>query len=111
MTKDHMNSKDSLFLKEIADDFCENVKNEPVLIDAIESIMTGYYKVSRQIAKERLRPMILQDKRIVSKVVALEGKNETRFLHARQWVYNAEADDDLMLSRILELHEQFRLKS
>ena len=39
-----MNSKDSVFLKEIANDFCESVKNGPVLIDPIESIMTGTIK-------------------------------------------------------------------
>lgn len=45
MAKSQMNRNYSLFLKEIADDFCESIKNEPVLLDAIERIMTGYYKV------------------------------------------------------------------
>jgi hypothetical protein len=110
MAKGQMNPNYSLFLKEIADDFCESIKNEPVLLDAIERIMTGYYKVPVQIAKEKLRPLILQDKRIVKKVVALEGKGETKCLLARQWIYHIEADQNVMLDRILELYEQYRTK-
>jgi hypothetical protein len=103
-----MNSENSVYLKDIADDFCESVKSEPVLLDAVERIMTGYYKVSKQIAKEKLRPLILQDKRIVRKVIALEGREESNCLHARQWIYHVEADENVMLDRILELHEQYR---
>ena len=110
MAKSQTNRNNSLFLKEIADDFCESIKNEPVLLDAIERIMTGYYKVPVQIAKEKLRPLILQDKRIVRKVVALEGKGETKCLRARQWIYHIEADENVMLDRILELYEQYRTK-
>jgi hypothetical protein len=61
----------SVYLNDIAEDFCENIKNEPVLVDAIDRILTGYYKVPKHTAKEKLRPMILQDKRIVRKVVAI----------------------------------------
>ena len=51
--------------------------------------------------------MILHE-RIVRLVVALEGSDETNYLHARQWIYNAKADD-VMFNRILELNEQCRL--
>jgi hypothetical protein len=111
MGKGQTNSENSVYLKDIAEDFCESIKIEPVLLDAIERIMTGYYKVSKQIAKEKLRPLILQDKRIVTKVVALEGRGESNYLHARHWIYHVEADDDVMLDRILELHEQYRSES
>jgi len=111
MAKGQMKGNNSLFLKEIADDFCESIKNEPVLLDAIERIMTGYYKVPEQVAREKLKPLILQDKRIVRKVVALEGKEETKCLRARQWIYHIEADDNLMLDRILEVYEQYQSKS
>src|ERR687896_2452404 len=110
MGKGQTNREYSVYLKDIADDFCESIKIEPVLLDAIERIMTGYYKVSEQIAKEKLRPLILQDKRIVTKVVALEGKGETKCLRARQWIYHIEADENVMLDRILELYEQYRTK-
>ena len=110
MKRSQLNSDSSLYLKDIAEDFCESIKNEPVLVDAIERILTGYYKVPKQIAKEKLRPLILQDKRIVRKVVALEGKGETKCLRARQWIYHIEADENVMLDRILELYEQYRTK-
>src|SRR5215218_4964690 len=108
MGKGQTNRENSVYLKDIADDFCESIKIEPVLLDAIERIMTGYYKVSKQIAKEKLRPLILQDKRIVRKVVALEGKKRSGCLHARQWIYHIEADENIMLDQILELHEQYQ---
>src|ERR671911_1948346 len=111
MKRSQLNSDNSLYLKDIAEDFCESIKNEPVLVDAIERILTGYYKVSKQIAKEKLVPLILQDKRIVRKVVALEGRGESNYLHARHWIYHVEADEDVMLDRILELHEQYRSES
>jgi hypothetical protein len=97
----------SVYFKEIAEDFCESVKNEPVLIDAIDSILTGYYKVPKHIAKEKLRPMILQDKRIVKKVVAIEGKKKSDCLKAKQWIYHIEADENVMLDRILEVYEEY----
>ena len=102
------NSDSSLYLRDIAEDFCESIKNEPVLVDAIERIFTGYYKVSKKIAKEKLVPLILQDKRIVRKVVALESRKRSGCLHARQWIYHIEADENVMLDRILELHEQYQ---
>jgi hypothetical protein len=103
-----LNSESSLYLKDIVEDFCESIKHEPVLLDAIERILTGYYKVSKQIAKEKLVPLILQDKRIVRKVVALEGRKRNGCLYARQWIYHIEADEDVMLDQILELHEQYQ---
>jgi len=101
----------SVYLNDIAEDFCESVKNEPVLIDAIDRILTGYYKVSKHIAKEKLRPMILQDKRIVRKVVAIEGKKKSDCLKAKQWIYHIEADENVMLDRILEVYEEYRSDS
>jgi hypothetical protein len=103
-----LNSDNSLYLKDIAEDFCESIKHEPVLVDAIERILTGYYKVPKQIAKEKLAPLILQDKRIVRKIVALEGRKRSGCLHARQWIYHIEADENMMLDQILELHEQYQ---
>jgi len=44
-------------------------------------------------------------------VVALEGRGESNYLHARHWIYHVEADEDVMLDRILELHEQYRSES
>lgn len=108
MKRSQLNSDNSLYLKDIAEDFCESIKNEPVLVDAIERILTGYYKVPKQIAKEKLAPLILQDKRIVRKVVALEGRKRSGCLHARQWIYHIEADENMMLDQILELHEQYQ---
>ena len=107
MTISQPRTEHSVYLEEIAEDFCESVKNEPVLIDAIDRILTGYYKVPKHIAKEKLRPMILQDKRIVKKVVAIEGKKKSDCLKAKQWLYHIEADENLMLDRILEVYEEY----
>jgi transcription elongation factor GreA-like protein len=65
MKRSQLNSDSSLYLKDIAEDFCESIKHEPVLLDAIERILTGYYKVSKQIAKEKLVPLILQEEKWV----------------------------------------------
>lgn len=89
----------------------KSIKNEPVLIGAIDRILTGYYKVPKHIAKDKLRPIILQDKRIVKKVVALEGKKKSDCLKAKQWIYHIEADENVMLDRILEVYEEYRSDS
>lgn len=102
------NKKYPLYLKEVIEDFFESIKNEPVLIDAIDKILTGYYKVPKQIAKEELRSLILQDKRIVKKVVAMEGKKKRDYLQAKQWIFHIEADENVMLNRILDVYEQYR---
>lgn len=111
MTTSQPSTEHSVYLNDIAEDFFESVKNEPVLVDAIDRILTGYYKVPKRIAKEKLRPMILQDKRIVTKVVAIEGKKKSDCLKAKQWIYHIEADENLMLDRILEVYEEYRSDS
>ncbi|CAN5348816.1 hypothetical protein BH18THE2_BH18THE2_10480 [soil metagenome] len=111
MTISQPRTEHSVYLKEIAEDFCESVKNEHVLIDAIDRILTDYYKVPKHIAKEKLRPMILQDNRIVKKVVAIEGKKKSDCLKAKQWIYHIEADENVMLDRILEVYEEYRSDS
>jgi hypothetical protein len=108
MKRSPLNSESPLYLKDIAEDFCESLKNEPVLLDAIERIFTGYYKVPKQTAKEKLVPLVLQDKRIIRKVVALEGRKRNECLRARQWIYHIEADENTMLDQILEMYEQYR---
>ena len=55
--------------------------------------------------------MILQDKRIVRKVVAIEGKKKNDCLKAKQWIYHIEADENVMLDRILEVYEEYRSDS
>jgi hypothetical protein len=111
MTISQPRTEHSVYLNDIAEDFCESIKNEPVLIDAIDRILTGDYKVPKHTAKEKLRPMILQDKRIVRKVVAIEGKNKSDCLKAKQWIYHIEADENVMLDRILEVYEEYRSDS
>jgi hypothetical protein len=108
MKRCQLNRESSLYLKDIVEDFCESLKNEPVLLDAIERIFTGYYKISKQIAKERLVPLVLQDKRLIRKVVALEGRKRNGCLLATQWIYHIEADENAMLDQILETHQQYR---
>ena len=111
MTTTQPRTEHSVYLNDIAEDFCESLKNEPVLLDAIDRILTGYYKVPKHIAKEKLRPMILQDKRIVKKVVAIEGKKKRDCLMAKQWIYHIDADENVMLDRILEVYEEYRSDS
>jgi hypothetical protein len=55
--------------------------------------------------------MILQDKRIVRKVVAIEGKKKSDCLKAKEWIYHIEADENVMLDRILEVYEEYRSDS
>jgi hypothetical protein len=52
MTTSHPSTEHSVYLNDIAEDFFESLKNEPVLVDAIDRILTGYYKVPKHIAKK-----------------------------------------------------------
>jgi hypothetical protein len=99
------------YLKDVLEDFFENIKNEPVLTDALEKILTGYYKVPKQIAREELRPLILEDNRIVKKIVAIEGKKKKEYLLAKEWIFHIEADENTMLDRIIDLYDEYRSKS
>jgi hypothetical protein len=108
MVLDYSKNKHRVYLKDIAEDFFDNIKNEPVLVDAIDKILTGYYKIPKQIAKEELKPLILQDNRIVKKVVAIEGKKKKDYLQAKEWIFHIEADENIMLDRIMEVYEEYR---
>jgi hypothetical protein len=52
MTINQPRTEHSVYLNDIAEDFGESIKNEPVLIDVIDRILTGYYKVPKHTAKE-----------------------------------------------------------
>jgi hypothetical protein len=99
------------YLKDVVADFFENLKEEPVLINALDKILTGYYNVPKEITKKELIPMILKDNRIVKKIIAIEGKKKKDYLIAKEWIFHIDADENTMLDRITDLYEEYRLNS